>query len=214
MQERERDSSPQTKYGEAKLQARQALRENHNPELDDFPKLRKLVTEAHSERVAGYLNTDVGLPDLQFLDGVEVLAHDRAIPAEVRNPPARLHSALSRRERRQQQNDRQRWMPATDEQLSELSDSQKVESEVISDRDITRGLKQIGLPPDQTRAVFAKRQGLDLQSTEAPKILGWRPERLESVRRSLEPDRKWGKALREHFAAYRRALNPSLWPLR
>jgi hypothetical protein len=54
----------------------------------------------------------------------------------------------------------------------------------------------------------AKINGLDLQSPETAKQLGWTEARLKRVRRSLEPDRKWGQVLRNHFACYNPAEKP------
>lgn len=85
---------------------------------------------------------------------------------------------------------------------SALEDPRHVESSAIAKVDWEHGKRALRLPLDQTQAVEAKIEGLNLQSSDAPGYLGWDPSRLEAVRRSLEADRPWGKNLRDRFVAY------------
>jgi hypothetical protein len=82
-EERERDCSDQAKYCEAKLQSRQALKENHCTDLDDIPGLVDLVREQCSSELLEYSKTDVGLHPEKFPDMLEMLARDEASPADV-----------------------------------------------------------------------------------------------------------------------------------
>jgi len=71
--------------------------------------------------------------------------------------------------------------------------------------DWERGKDTLELSADQSRAVEAKMDGLDLQAAEARDELGGNAKRVAAVRRSLEPDRRLGRQLRRYFAAYKRA---------
>jgi hypothetical protein len=78
-------------------------------------------------------------------------------------------------------------------------------AEAITKIDWERGKVTLELSADQSRAVEAKMDGLDLQAAEAGDELGWEAARVAAVRRSLEPDRRLGRKLLRHFAAYKRA---------
>jgi hypothetical protein len=93
-------------------------------------------------------------------------------------------------------------MPPEPEQSSALEDPRHVESSAIAQVDWEHGKRALRLPLDQTQAVEAKIEGLNLQSSDAPGYLGWDPSRLEAVRRSLEADRPWG-----------RTFGTGLWPM-
>jgi hypothetical protein len=77
-----------------------------------------------------------------------------------------------------------------------------VESTVIAEIDWERAKRDLALPPDESQAVEARRDGLSLQAAAAPAELGWDKSRLRAVRRSLEPDRPWGRRLRNRLRAY------------
>jgi hypothetical protein len=196
------DQSPQGKYAEAGLNARRALGENHNRVLDDFPGLVEVCRTVCSQEAAQYVRDEAHLPDDEYLDALGMMAHDGANPAEVANPPARVRYALERAQQQQAILDRERWMPPTAGQTSGLQDSHDIESSAIARIDWERGKRDLGLPGDQTRAVEARIEGLSLQSSEARDFLAWEADRVEAVRRSLEPDRNWGKKLRRRFSAY------------
>jgi len=131
-----------------------------------------------------------------------MLAHDGADPASVSNPPARIRTALSRQKRRQLSLDRERWMPATAEQVNSLACSQNLESRIVVEVDWDRAKRDLRLPPDQVRAVEARIDGCNLQASGGPGDLDWDSARVEKVRRSLEPDRRWGRSLRQRLSAY------------
>ncbi len=195
-------TSPQAKYVEARLSSRRALMEKHNPLLDGFPKLIVVLRRVCSQEAWVYLEEEVGLNVEKFLDALHIMVHDRADAATVANPPARVRCALARRQERQELVDRERWMPPTPEQSSALQHPEHVESSAIAKVDWEHGRRDLRLPPDQTAAVEARFEALNLQSSEAAEYLGWDRSRLEAVRRSLEADRPWGRKLRDHFAAY------------
>jgi hypothetical protein len=195
-------NSPQAKYAEARLSSRRALMEKHDRLLDGFPTLVAVLRRVCSHEAWAYLVEDVRLTVEEFLDALHILAHDRTAAAMVANPPARVRWALARRQRRQQSMYRQRWMPTEPEQSDALQDPENVESSVIARVDWEHGRRDLHLPPDQTQAVEARMAGLKLQSAEAAHDLCWDPSRLEAVRRSLEPNRRWGQKLRRRFSAY------------
>jgi hypothetical protein len=195
-------TTPQAKYAEARLSSRRALMEKHNPLLDGFPKLVVVLRTVCSKEAWAYLEEEVLLKVAKFLDALHIMAHDRAEAGTLPNPPARLRRALARRQKRQKLVDRIRWLPPTPEQSSTLQDPEHVESSAITRVDWEHGRRDLRLPPDQTQAVEARFDGLNLQSSEAADYLGWDLSRLEAVRRSLEADRPWGRKLRERFAAY------------
>lgn len=207
--ERGSDLSPQAKYSEARVSSRRALSENHNPVLDGFPELVAIAREICSQELAAYMAEDVRLSHDQFLDMLHVIAHDRADPATVANPSARIRAALSREHRRSQMLYRKRWMPLSPAQTTGLEDPHAVESAAIAKIDWERGKRDLELPPDQRRAVEARFDGLNLQASGVPDELACDPTHLESVRRSLEPDRRWGQRLRKRFAAYAPKRNPA-----
>jgi hypothetical protein len=198
------DSSAQGKYAEAKVNAASALRELPTTLIDEeeFPDILAFCKERCSREISEYMVGEVKLDIDKFLDMLQMLAHDQKSAFEVTNPPARIRAALSREERRQERVTRERWMPPTPEHLSGLEDLRYVESGAIATIDWERGCEAVDLTPDQTRAMEAKMEGLNLQSSEAPEYLGWPANRVARVRRSLEHDRPIGKALRERFADY------------
>jgi hypothetical protein len=195
-------ASPQSLNAEAKVNSRYLEDVDRDPVLDSFPSFVELIRKTCSEQTAQYMSDDLLLEPDQFLDMLHMLAHDDAEPFDIPNPAARIRAALSRNQRRRQLLDRKRSMTITPEQTKALEDSAQVESSAIAKIDWERGRKVVDLPADQTWAVEAKLEGLSLQSSEAPHYLGWDPTRLAAVRRSLEPDRRWGKKLREYFRAY------------
>lgn len=209
LRERGAGSSAQGRYAEARVSSRRALSENHDPVLDHLPELVALSVEVCSHDVAEYMGRDVGLPYDAFLDMLHMLAHDGADPATVANPPARIRRALSRADQRRNRRDRKRWTPPTPAQTEGLEDPQDVESTAIAELDWERGRRDLQLPPDQTRAVEARLDGLNLQASKAPEELGWDAAHLERVRRSLGPDRRWGQKLRKRFRAYAPKRNPA-----
>jgi hypothetical protein len=131
-----------------------------------------------------------------------MLAHDEADPATVENPPARIRCTLSRQERRQKRMDPLRWHPLTEADVEGLADRENFEPQVIVQLDLERGQRDLQLPPDQCRAVEARFDGTNLQASETPEAFGWNAAHTECVRRSLEPDRRWGRRLRRRFGAY------------
>ncbi len=201
-QQRGADQSPQGKYSEARLNSRRSLGKSHNPVLDGFPELVEIAVEHSSREVAEYVLEEVDLSCDQYLDAMQMMARDRCNPAEVANPPARVRSALTRQQRRRDQLERERGLPLTDEQTNGLEHPEQTEARVIAKIDWELGKAAVGLPTDQSRAVEAEMDGLNLQAPEAPNELEWEAERLARVRRSLEPDRRWGRKLRRHLAAY------------
>ena len=204
-QQRGGDQSPQARYGEALLNSRRALSEHRDSVLDGFPELLEIAREISSHEVAEYVTEEVGLPHDHFLDAVQMIGHDRCIPAEVANPPARVRAALTREQRRRDHCERQRYMPLTEEQADGLGQREQFEAEVIAKIDWERGKATLDLTADQSRALEAKMDGLDLQADGALDELGWEQARGAAVRRSLEPDRRLGRKLRRHFAEYKRA---------
>ena len=201
-------TSPQAKYTEARLAGRRALMENQHPMFDGFPGVggnsggKYAVVE-----IAAYLTQEVKLPNDQFLDVVYALARDQANPADVANPPARIRTALAGQRRRGRAKDRERWMPPAEEQISSLEDLENVESMAIAKVDWERGSQALELPEDQKLAVEARIEGLDVQGSDAAESLGLDADRLERTRRSLEPDRQWGRKLRKRFTAYNQSRN-------
>ena len=176
--------------------------ERHHTLLDGFPELVQTLRRVCSGEVALYMTEEVRLDYSQFLDVLHMLAHDGADPVGVSNPPARIRTALSRQERRQLSLERERWMPATAEQVNNLACSQNLESRIVAEVDWDRAKRDLCLPPDQVRAVEARIDGCNLQASEVPGDLDWDSARVEKVRRSLEPDRRWGRSLRQRLSAY------------
>jgi hypothetical protein len=202
-QRRGADQSPQGKYTEARLNSRGALRKGHNPALDGFPQLVEIAREHSSREVAEYVQAEVGLPIDNYLDAIQMIARDRCNPIEVANPAARVRTALKRQCDRHQREDRERWLPLPEDQAKEWKHSASHEAESNSNIDFERGKNAVHLTDDQTRALEARMDGLNLQSSEAKHELEWEPARVEAVRRSLEPGRRSGRMLRQHFAAYK-----------
>jgi len=199
------NDSAQTKYAEARLSSRRSLMEKHNPLLDGFPELVEILREVCSQETFEYMTGDVRLKFDRYLDMLHMLAHDRADPATVANPPARIHVALKRKQHRNEELDRERSMELTAKEANRKDprqDPKHIESSVIANVDWERGKAAVQLPPDQARAVEAKMEGVNLQSSDAADDLGLEPAQLENIRRSLGPDRRWGKQLRERFSAY------------
>jgi hypothetical protein len=173
--------------------------------LDGFGELVEIAREISSWEVAEYVKEEVGLRYDDFLDAVQMMARDGCNPVEVATPSARVRRALIRQRHRTDQCERERYMPLTAEQADGLAQQGRVEAEVIAKIDWERGKATLQLPADQSRAVEAKIDGLDLQAAAARDELGWEEARVAAVRRSLEPDRRMGRKLRRHFAAYKRA---------
>lgn len=229
MEQRRNDESPQSKYAEAKLSARRALEINHDPGLDEFPELLATVRKKSSHQVSDYSINELRFGHDKFLDVIKMLAHDKADPAEVPNPPARIRFSLRRKESRDDTRWRKRFGQSPEQPKKEAANGffeappmdlayrvtdtkrnavRSVESSEIAKIDLRCGIAGLNLPPDQARVVEAMLNGLDLQSSNAAESLGWNRARLSRVRRSLEPGRKWGDAirgLRDRFAAYRPA---------
>jgi hypothetical protein len=202
LRDRAMDHSVNGQYAEARVSSRRAMSENHDPVLDRFPELVELSVEVCSHEVAAYMVNEVQLPNDMLLDVLGMLARDRAEPDKVSNPPARIRVALSRKRQRRQRLERERWTQLTRAQINGLEDLNNVESMTIATVDWERGKNALELPPDQTRAVEARIHGFDLQAPDARTYLGWDAAHLGNVRRSLEPDRRWGKRLRKRFSAY------------
>lgn len=202
LRQRATEQSVQGKYAAARASSRRALCENHDPVLDGFPKLVELSRKVCSQEATGYLFDDVQLGPDQLLDMLHMLASDYADWATVANPPARIRSALTRQERRQEMLYRRRWQQATPAQIDCLEGRRDVESEVIAEVDWERAKRDLGLPPDESRAIEGRIDGLNLQAADAPDELGWDADRLGAVRRSLEADRRWGRRLRKRLIAY------------
>lgn len=201
--------TPQQAYREMQLAARRALGENHNSLMDEFEWIVPEARKVCSLELYEYLAVDLQLDEDDYFDMLHMIGHDRADAATVPNPPARVKTALSRIRKRREELDRERWFPPTEEQKASaishvhgLADHKQLVSSAISRVDWEHGRTEIRLPPDQTRAVEAKIDGLNLRGAESPEFLGWTAKRLEAVRRSLEPDRKWGRALQQRFTDY------------
>lgn len=192
-------TSAQARYAEARLSSRRALMVGHNPVLDGCKELVETLRKVCSGEVAAYMTEDIRLDHEQFLDLLHMLAYDRADPATVPNPPARILAALSREQRRKERLNRERWMPPTQAQADGQID--EVETGTLADVDWDRAKRELGLPPDQTRAVEARMEGSSLQASDGAD-LGWDASRVERIRRSLEPDRRWGRKLRRRLSAY------------
>jgi hypothetical protein len=195
--------SPQARFAEVRLSCRRALMEKHNPTLDRFPRLAQTLRKVCCAEVHSYMEQDIHLEADRFLDMLRVVAHDQADAATVANPPARIRSALTRQHRRQELQYRRRRIPMPPEQIVSLDGRAQLESGVIAKVDWEHARRDLA-PEDQARAVEARIQGVDLQSSEAAGYLGLDPSRTEAVRRSLQPDRRWGKKLRRRFSAYRK----------
>jgi len=180
--------------------------------LDGLPELVDICREACSEELTTYMAEEVLLPYDQFLEMLQMVAHDRADASTVENPPGRIRTALARAGRRKAFLDRQRSQQLTLEQSDGLTDLRDVESEVIADVDLERAKRDVALPPDQTRAVEARLNGVDLQAADANDYLGWDAARLKAVRRFLASDRRWGQRLRKRLSAYRRRRNSPKQP--
>jgi hypothetical protein len=234
MEQRRNDDSPQAKFGEVQLSARKALEIDHDPGLDEFSELRLLVRKKSSYDVSDYSTNELRFGHDKFLDVIQMLAHDQANPAEVPNPPARIRFDVKKKQLRAHNRWRRDFGQSPDQPDIEAaadeffeaprmdlagraSDTSRnairsVESSEIANIDLKRGIAGLRLPPDQARLVDAMLNGLDLQSAKAAESLGWNPARLARVRRSLEPGRTWGDALRNlrsRFAAYNPAKTHS-----
>lgn len=195
------EASSQSQYAEARVSSCRALCQNHDPALDQFPKLVALSRKVCSEEATSYLLDDVGLEPDQFLDMLKMLAADHADGATVANPAARIRVALSREVARREMLHRNRWQQATPEQLDRL-DTLDFESTVIVDVDWEHAKRDLALPPDESRAIEARIEGANLQAVDAPDEFGWDAARLSAVRRSLAGDRPWGRRLRKRLIAY------------
>jgi hypothetical protein len=195
------EESVQSQYAEVRVSSCRALCQNHDPALDQFPKLVELSRKVCSEDATSYLLDVVGLGPDQFLDMLEMLAADQADAATVANPAARIRVALTREVARHEMLHRKRWQRATPEQLERL-DSLDFESTVIVDVDWEHAKRDLALPPYESRAIEARMEGVNLQAADAPDELGWDAARLSAVRRSLAGDRPWGRRLRKRLIAY------------
>jgi hypothetical protein len=205
LRQRGAEESVQGEYAEARVSSCRSLCQNHDPALDGFPKLVELSRKVCSEETAGYLSDTVRLGYDQFLDMLQMLASDQADWTMVANPPARIRAALTHQRARQEMLDRQRWESATPQEMDRL-DRRKaprdVESEVIAEVDWEHTKRDLSLPPDESVAIEARMDGLNLQSADAADELGWDARRLSAVRRSLAGDRRWGQRLRKRLTAY------------
>jgi hypothetical protein len=194
------------------------------PELADFPTLNGLAKEDSSRRLVNYMTEDLRLNEPRheadagswFLEMGHILAHIEVNLREHPNPPAYVRKALRHEELRQWR-ERKEWESCLVGEVFDVPQNaderrnavRNVEAAEITSIDSQQWKAKLKLPPDQARALEAKINGLDLQSSGAAESLGWNPARLARVRRSLEPGRKCGKAVRDHFAAYKPTENSS-----
>jgi hypothetical protein len=109
-----------------------------------------------------------------------------------------LHEQRRTKKRIEKRN-REREGPRPEE-LDALYDPGNIESTAVAEVDWDRGRRLA--TSEQQKALQAVFEGVDLQGAEAPEYLGWNPEYLDSIRRSLEPDRPHGRRLRRYFQAY------------
>lgn len=167
-----------------------------------------------------------------FLDAIQMIAGDGKDPAKVANPPARVLHALEGDKTRQDALHKLRWgqteprrtadpesgsdIETFSVRIDALSSSQKLDAQHwmhLGDSkmteaganiglDLRRAMSEAELSGDQIRLLEAQLDGLKVQESGAPEILGWTPKKLASVRRSLEPGRPAGKRLREKLATY------------
>jgi hypothetical protein len=203
------DQSSQAKYAEAQVSARRALGENHTRLLDGFPELLEVSRRICSHELAAYMAQEVSLSSDQFLEMMHMLAYDRAEAATVANPPARIRRALTRDDRRKRTLYRERWRQFTPEQTESLADPNNFESSAIATMDWERAKRDLSLPTDQIRAVEARFEGVNLQAADTSDYLGWDEAHVKAVRRSLEPDRRYGQSLRKRLLAYKRKTTSS-----
>jgi hypothetical protein len=213
VQHRREEHSAQLKYTEVRLSAQRALDERRGPDLlEDFPKLIEFVKEGCSSHVHEYTERDVLLKVDEFFDAIHMIAHDGATAAEIPNPPARIRTALARQRRRSKLLERERKAELPEDQsLDEiLQDDADLEADTMVNVDLERAIVGLGLTADQEQIVRTQAEGLRLQESGAAEFLGWDAKRLESVRRSLCPDRPTGKRLREHLAIYRQTDKKNL----
>jgi hypothetical protein len=205
-------NSSQASYAEARLSCRRALQhpESPSPFLTEFPVLQQMVQEACWQDGLAYLHQEIHPRKEHHLDDptaepefdlMSVIAEDLKDPEQIPNPPARVRTILSRARRRQDRLDCKRGQELPPEDALAALDSEDLESSIIVGIDLERA--QQNVPGDSARVIEARFDGLDLQSPTTPEYLGMEPRRLQSIRRSLEPDRTYGKKLRRYLAAYR-----------
>lgn len=196
VRERSEANSPQSKYAEAQLSARRLL---GGPDfLEDFPKLTGFVNERSSSQLYDYTQQEVLLDVDDYFDAMHMIARDGANAAEIPNPPARVLTALNRKKLRQEILDRER-MAELPKMLKNPTD---LEATATVNIDFENAITGLGLSADQQRLLLAQMNGLKPQESGAGEYLGWDRKKLDSVRRSLAPDRAAGKRLRAKLADY------------
>lgn len=158
-----------------------------------------------SDFIATYLTGHVRLGPGYFPDLVSRLLWEKG--KSRRHPERFLRVAILREERRQARRAAKRERERQGPQPDALSDPEHVESSVMARIDWERGRTACNLSVDQQLAIEARFEGINLQGSEAPDYLGWNPLRVDSVRRSLEPDRPAGMRSRQYFQAYRKHLS-------
>jgi hypothetical protein len=114
---------------------------------------------------------------------------------------------MKRELRRAKAKERARWVPEEMLHTLEGPSMENPESSVIASVDWERGREKLELTTDQQRAVEARRDGISLRGADAPKYFGWTPKHLDSIRRSLEPNRHPGDRLRAFFEGYQNLPN-------
>jgi hypothetical protein len=204
-QQRGADRSLQGRYAEARLNSRRSFGQKCNPLLDEHSELVKIVKQHSSRDVAEYALVDVGLTIDDYLDAMEMIAHDGRNPLEVPNPPARVCTALARERHRRRMTERMRSLPLPAEDAQESMNPNRLDAEVAVRIDLERAKLAVNLTEDQDKVLEAKIEGLSLQSREASKELGMESACLEAIRRSLEPNRRLGQKLGQQLRAYKRA---------
>jgi hypothetical protein len=200
--ERRRDKSVQARYCEVQIAARKAWFDRWDAAFSGFPRVLSSIKSGAAERLHEYIRDDVGLEPEKYYDAVQMIASDGSDAREVPNPPARVRTALRRSQRREDLVARARYRQATPEEEDALQDSADVALEQMVRHDLERAGREVHLTEDQARVIEVRMEGLNLQSADAAEYLGWDPTRLENVRRSLAPDRRAGKALRQRLRPY------------
>lgn len=68
--------------------------------------------------------------------------------------------------------------------------------------DLTAALRELNVPLDAKRLVLGLYRDPMGSKADVGQFLGWDAKRLDSVTRSLDPDRKHGRNLRRRLVAY------------